>query len=429
MPGQTSPDIPAYCCYLLVLSVGMMVAAGSINKLLIDTPTRWAFLDTWILFFANAAAPVLLFWFLDYTGVVRDTSFFSAVVIAFGYQQVFAGGVQGILMPGQSSKIWQPFEAWVNKVALRIAKANQLAGERKFERARRLVLMNTDGLQSLQKLVFLHTKDVPKLTTELAALAALPQPNGASAAEQQDLTNQRLARKLLEELRSAKPEDYGFYLEDGGILYKRGPWSWVRFSFLLGKARSRLVSGTMLSMILLLVVAGVVTFLKSEDCQRQYHQWRFLKLNASELDRFRSQEFLEKALKENSLEHKTNAVAEFQKIYSPILKPLRSGEVPLKEVDAIQHFVFYSRVPGADEVLVPGLIEALETDNLEVRTRIQQLLTEIQKASYTNAPTNAQPPDWQPAKEDTPHKVVEKQDEWRHWWQMAKSTPAATKAN
>src|SRR5688572_28177301 len=121
MDPLISPDMPSLWCYLIVLTVGMIVAASSINELLKDITERWGFLETWLLFAANTAVPVLLFWFLDYTNALRDTSLFAALVVAFGYQQIFKGGVQGILTPGQSSRVWQPFEAWVNKTSARIA--------------------------------------------------------------------------------------------------------------------------------------------------------------------------------------------------------------------------------------------------------------------------------------------------------------------
>src|SRR2546425_1150397 len=108
MEQITSPDLPAWLCYLLVLSVGMLVARENVNRLLASYPGHWSFGNTWALFWARAAIPVVLFWFLDYTAALRDTALFAALAVAIGYRQIFAGGIQGIAMPGQTPRLWQP---------------------------------------------------------------------------------------------------------------------------------------------------------------------------------------------------------------------------------------------------------------------------------------------------------------------------------
>jgi hypothetical protein len=185
---------------------------------------------------------------------------------------------------------------------------------------------------------------------------------------------------------------------------------------LLGKARSGIVSGTVIVLISVLLAGGIIGFVRSPEWQRRYHQWRLLKPNASEVDRFRSREFLEEQLRRAV--GTTNTAPAFEKLYAPLLKPLRYRSVPLKQVDELQQFIFYSRVPQADVYVIPQLIEVLRTDNLDVRTRVQRLLSEIQQASYPNAPA----PAWQPKKEDSLHFVDEKIREWQNWWKQVNGT-------
>jgi hypothetical protein len=101
--GLTSPDVPALYCYLIVVLVGFFVALGYVNDRLKDYPDHWAFLSTWLLFPAYWAVPAVLFWLLDDTGAVQDTTLFAALVVAFGYRQLFTGGIQGMSLPSQTS--------------------------------------------------------------------------------------------------------------------------------------------------------------------------------------------------------------------------------------------------------------------------------------------------------------------------------------
>jgi hypothetical protein len=96
MGGLRSPDIPAYWSYLIVLLVGMAVARSRVNSAFDRYDDRWAFAGTWSVFLAYTIVPVILLYFLDFTSVINDTSLFAALVIAFGYRQIFVGGIQGI---------------------------------------------------------------------------------------------------------------------------------------------------------------------------------------------------------------------------------------------------------------------------------------------------------------------------------------------
>jgi hypothetical protein len=72
-----SPDVPAYLCYLLVLMVGTLVAVSSVNRLLANYAGHWGFARTWLMFTSYVFLPVALFWFLDYTSALQDTSRYS----------------------------------------------------------------------------------------------------------------------------------------------------------------------------------------------------------------------------------------------------------------------------------------------------------------------------------------------------------------
>src|SRR5712692_6753660 len=164
MSGLSSPDIPAFVCYAIVLLVGMTVARATVNNLLNDYPDRWSFAGTWFLFLAHLVLPVVLFWFLDYTGAIQDTSLFAALLVAAGYQQIFAGAVQGIVMPGQTPALWRPFEAWVKKVSERIATRNKQYRDQFNEIVKTHLAADSARLGKFEELVLERSADPAKLT-------------------------------------------------------------------------------------------------------------------------------------------------------------------------------------------------------------------------------------------------------------------------
>jgi hypothetical protein len=93
---SVSPDVDAYYCYGVVLLLGLITASGQVSRRLANLPGRWIMVNTWLLFFAYALLPAVLFWLLDRTGAIHDTSLFAAVLVGAGYQQVLSGGLVGI---------------------------------------------------------------------------------------------------------------------------------------------------------------------------------------------------------------------------------------------------------------------------------------------------------------------------------------------
>jgi hypothetical protein len=170
MSGFASPDIPAYFSYALVLLVGTVVARANVNHLVAGFGNRWAFAGTWWLFLAYLALPVLLFWFLDYTSALQDTSLFAALVVAAGYRQIFSGGVQGIAMPGQSSALWRPFEAWVTRTNERILTRQKQYKDRFDERVRASLAADSERLRTFETLTLERSNDPGALTAALAPL-------------------------------------------------------------------------------------------------------------------------------------------------------------------------------------------------------------------------------------------------------------------
>src|SRR6478672_11281647 len=121
MDKLVSPDIPAYWCWLIIIVVGIFGARSKVKRVLSGQTGYWAHFSAWRIFAAYAVIPVLLFLLLDYTGAIKDTSLVAALVVAFAYQQIFAGNFSGITVSTSISGLWQPFQKWTDDTAAQIA--------------------------------------------------------------------------------------------------------------------------------------------------------------------------------------------------------------------------------------------------------------------------------------------------------------------
>src|SRR2546426_12084282 len=148
----------------------MLVARSQINELLASYPDHWGFLSTWVLFAAHGGLPVGIFWLLDYSSALHDTSLFGALLVALGYRQIVVGGVQGIQMPGPTPRLWEPFQAWVKRVADRIASQQKRYRDAIAEALR--TYFSTDPLQlpNLEHVARVYSSDAPQLGAKLDAM-------------------------------------------------------------------------------------------------------------------------------------------------------------------------------------------------------------------------------------------------------------------
>ncbi|HXQ35013.1 MAG TPA: hypothetical protein VN843_13450, partial [Anaerolineales bacterium] len=206
-----SPDLDAYFCYAIVLALGIVAASGQISKRLSNLPGKWIMVNTWLLFFAYTLLPVLLFWFLDRSNAIHDTSVFAAILIALGYQKILAGELTSIRLGGDVSTIWQPFSAWADHVADRI-RNRIVRNESLFDEGLINAFRNNpEKIGTLRDLAFTHTKDLQRLTTELNAIEQQRSILGDSGVER------KTAETLYEDLKISENDTWPFLLYKSGI--------------------------------------------------------------------------------------------------------------------------------------------------------------------------------------------------------------------
>jgi hypothetical protein len=419
----TSPDIPAWVCYLIVLAFGLLVARSQINELLASYPDHWGFLGTWVLFAAHGGLPVGVFWLLDYSSALHDTSLFAALLVALGYRQIVVGGVQGIQMPGPTPKLWEPFQAWVKRVADRIASQQKRYRDAIAEALR--TYFSTDHLQlpNLEHVARVYSSDAPQLGAKLAAMAQAPPPPGMTAAALQEYQNRQRAQALLEDLRASQPERYAqLLLRQGRVPGKKLTLYSAKLPLYMARLLGQLpkLTGWAGAVAILLSVALSVSWFRQDTSQLWYHQWRFGKANATERDRFRSREYLSAHLRAASLDA-ANGAQRVVPVVEPLLRQLRYKDVPSRLADDVLRLVVDCHSTVSDLIVVPSLIEGLRTDNADIRLRIQRTLLTLQGADYPRASVNRSLAAWVPAKDESPGDIDGRVRAWEAWWTQAQS--------
>jgi len=413
--GQiVSPDQPAYVCYLLVIVVGFWVAYGRVNRLMASSPGRWAFFETWLVFLAYAIVPVILFWILDYTNAIHDTSVFAALLVAVSYRQILAGEVKETPVAGQLSALWSPFEAWGVQVRDRIVSKNKVRSDRFSENLRVELSKTAQTVTHLVELAYFVANDTPVLTQDLSGISQEPIPPGLTQQAFDNIQARRKVDRCMMSIRLVNPEDYGFLLKQRSLISALQYWLWI------GDVSTRL--SRFLGLIVLTLLLYVAVSLFFRPCNiLQYHLWRFQKPNTTELDRFRTHNFLAGQIA------KPQCKDEWV-ILDPLVRLLRYRDLDRRVAEDVLSLTLEFRSPKLDQRTVPMLIEALRTENPDVRLRIHQTLKALRDLDYANSINYDTLADWVPAKSDSAALIEEKIKRYWTWWNTVapKTSPPGT---
>src|SRR5216684_267754 len=201
-----SPDLDAFYCYAVVFVLGLLTAGNQISARLGSFRGRWIMVNTWLLFFAYSSVPVLLFWALDRTNAVHDTSLFAAILVGFGYQQILSGSIASIQPAGDISKIWQPFAVWADSIANRIGNRIIVNDTRFDEKLLQTVRQDPAKFQRLRDQTFAHATDLPALEQSLEAVDNHQPPVDA------DVATARKSAILYANLKQSSPQTFDFLL-------------------------------------------------------------------------------------------------------------------------------------------------------------------------------------------------------------------------
>jgi hypothetical protein len=361
MDLNVTPDLEALYCYAAVILVGALVARGQMSTKLGNFPGAWIMFDTWLLFVAYTLVPVFLFWLLDRTGAIHDTSLFAAILVAAGYQQILTGNLGTLKAPGEIATFWQPFALWTDRVAERVGERVRRNDARFQERVISDLAKNDQKLDMMRRLVLSRSTDPDAIEKELAGVKDRFQKVG------EDSVHENEAKFLYGKLRIFADKDTEFLMHRRGITD-----TWV-YHWYAREWRSKtlaLAVGTAAAIGIVLLASQ----LSSPGSKVSYYSWRLSKLNATPADRFRASRCLLTML--NDAPTSTLACDRLSAL-------LRNPDLPIGSIDQILELMVERPWTGDQRSthVAAKLIEALRAGNPDARARIHSTLLHLARKS------------------------------------------------
>jgi hypothetical protein len=383
-----SPDLDAFYCYAIVFVLGLLTAGNQISTRLGSFKGRWIMVNTWLLFFAYSFVPVLLFWALDRTNAVHDTSLFAAILVGFGYQQILSGSVASIQPAGDISKIWQPFAAWADSIADRIGNRIIVNDSRFDEKLLQAVRDDQAKFQRLRDVAFAHATDLPTLQQSLTAIDNL-QP-----ALETDVAIARKSAILYNNLKQSSPQTFDF------LLFRNGITSHFFYRWYAKEFRSKTTAAAVAAALAAVLIWGVHHIATPENLGH-YYVWRLQRINTTDFDRFRA--------KEELLQRLRTPRAPCDRVISLLSTP----NLPVKTADDVLGLLVEAHAEALSQRvdILGRLFNSLRTENADIRRRIQDTLLYLSKEEGMIIPKDLQ--DWKPDAKDSATEIDQMIKKWQ----------------
>jgi len=240
MTTDLLPDLNALWCYAVVLACGGLSAYWQISDRFKPLPGAWAMLGTWMMLFTFTAIPLALFFVLDRTGAIHDTSLFAALLVGFGYQQIMSGQIGSAKVSSEVSSLWQPFVRWSDWMAARINDRVARNDGRFTEKLIADVVEDEKKFGALRNLALQHTLEPANLSGEIAKIKTDSETAGLNV----EVVRDRQARALYFALKANS--DYQYLLQKSGIL------TGLQFLVRTGKLKAGLIAYGLTAAVILL---------------------------------------------------------------------------------------------------------------------------------------------------------------------------------
>lgn len=395
MDLTVSPDLAAYLCYGIVFLLGIFVAVVQVNKRLGGMDGIWFVTRTWLLFIAYVAVPVALFWLLDRTGAITDTSLFAAVLIGVGYERIITGGDQTLRAPGDVSALWTPFLAYADKVAKVVLERGARNQLRLAEKIITEIMEVPERYAALEAFALGRSSDFAALRATLDAIDHAP---GSGEGDKLEKKTRHLYGLVL------SVPDIKYLLKSKNIIGGYFYWLHIR--------RMKLVFGAV-AVIALISAAGILDFKHNPGYDREireltatYHIWRLGKTNSTSVDQYRSRRRLV-ALMEHHAALKDKAT-------DRLIYLVQRPGLPMERVDLVLQTLLESRTRSANKDLPLKLTQALRGVSLDARTRINDALVFLSSSCPSAVDTALK--EWKPTERDSSTTLEEKISGWNRYW-------------
>ncbi len=392
MDLTVSPDLAAYICYGIVFLLGTFVAVVQVNKRLGGMDGIWFVARTWLLFFAYVAVPVVLFWLLDRTSAITDTSLFAAVLIGVGYERIITGSDQTLRAPGDVSALWTPFLAYADKVAkvvlergaqIQLRLANKIIAE---------IMEVPKRYADLEAFALGQSSNVVALRASLNAIDNVPESGAADKLEKK-------TRHLYGLVLSVP--DIHYLLKSKDIISNGFYWFQIR-------RMTQIIRWAVL-LIVLVGALGTLVFTYYSDYREitaTYHVWRLGKTNSTGIDQYRSRRSLVSIMERNT--------GLKEKATDQLILLLQRPGLPMERVDLVLQTLLESRTRTPNKDLPHKLTQALRGGSLDARAHINDALVYL--SSSCPAEIEAALKDWKPTERDSSTALEGKIGGWNRYW-------------
>ena len=357
---DVSPDIPAYLCYGLVFLLGVGVAWWQIRSLLAGINGIFGYAKANLLVLLYTLIPVLLFWFLDRTGAIRDTSIFAALLVGVGYPNIIAGKSGSIRSSADLSWFSAPFQVLVDSVveSVREAESQKIRHDE-----RRMIAAIAEDDRKFTKfidLVRLHGADIKAVAGILNGIE--DRPGQYVSPITREIEVRRLYGMLLSVVDFQKLTE-SIYVDR----HPKGP-AGVSDAFrqILDFVRRMLAIGA--AQFAFLVVVLITAYVWKGSPKPDYLIWRIAKPNTSDADQYRfRKDYLQDVL--YSKDRKPEDVV------NPLAALLSDPRLPIDRVDQILSVLEQAGAAGRGTCeTAEALIVALYVANTDVRRRVHEAL-------------------------------------------------------
>jgi hypothetical protein len=393
---SVSPDIDAYLCYGIVLLLGAFTAVVQINRRFNPLAGVWLIARTWVLFLLYLMVPVGLFWFLDRTGAVTDTSLFAAILIGVGYERIMNGANPAVRAAADLSQFWKPFQEYVNDVSLAVLTRSKRNEDRLVDRVVASIIEDNARYTALESLALRVSKDATALRAELAAIDA----TGASGVRKPHEVLEEKTRRLFT-LRADVPDAYHL-MWSRGIVSDKIYWLDVR------GVRTILRHGFVV-VVLLAALAALAWKIGPDPRQltADYYIWRLVKTNATSVDQTRARAHL------LALMHEHPRVV--PAATARLARLLRQPGLAVERIDLILQTLLESRaVKDGNPSLPLQLVQSLRAASVDARARINDVLKHLADACAIKF-TETNP--WKPGDGDATTALEARVKAWADYWE------------
>lgn len=355
----------------------------------------WFVTQTWLLFIAYVAVPVVLFWLLDRTGAITDTSLFAAVLIGVGYERIITGGNQTLRAPGDVSALWTPFLAYADKVAKVVLERGAQNQLRLAEKIIAEIMEVPNRYADLESFALGRSSNIAELRAALNAIENVPESGAADKLEKKT--------RHLYGLVLSVPDIH--YLLKSKDIISRG------FYWLQIKRMTQIIRWAVF-VIVLVGTLGTLVFTYYPDYRdyreitATYHVWRLGKTNSTSVDQYRSRRSLVALMEyDTTLKGKTTD----QLIYL-----VQRPGLPMDRVDLVLQTLLESRTRSPNKDLPHKLVQALRGGSLDARTHVNDVLVFL--TSLCSTEIVAALKEWKPTERDSSTTLEEKIIGWNRYW-------------